>query len=308
MGEVISLAERAHARVAAAQIARDGWPAARDVLLRPRLAVDVPGGRARRPAVSRRASGARRARRAPSARRADDIGPRGRRGAPSALGMPLVWPERWPAHRPRRDARRRAGRRARAAPRRSCSPRAAWPSAAASTSTIPRSLAEAAAAAGLGLDAVPARRRRPLRATARSRHAAPRLLAQGADEPAGAAGRPPALRRRGPHRPRPGRVRAPALRRPRRPSSPDAARLGHTPRPCCGAPLRWAYRMLGRRYPRLLVGRPAPVRAPRRRRRRRRCCSLYVDMSGDGVRADRRRRAGPRAARERASPAGRSRG
>ena len=138
MGELISLAERRAARADAHA------PPARPrvtLLLRPRVAVDVPGGRARRAAASPACAGSppsatalagrpRRAaalRSAPPSERAD------------ALRLPLVWPERAPDGRAQRDARRRAWPPSAAAPRRSCSPPAGWRSAAATTSTTPRS-------------------------------------------------------------------------------------------------------------------------------------------------------------------------
>ena len=73
----------------------------------------------------------------------DDVGAAAVRRAAeeraAALRLPLVWPERFPDRGPRRDAGRRATPPSAAAAPRSCWPRRGWRSAAASTSTIPRS-------------------------------------------------------------------------------------------------------------------------------------------------------------------------
>ena len=112
--------------------------AARELLLRPRVAVDVPGRRARRPALRRCALAAGRRRR--PCRAARDLA--AQRGAvedrAGELRMPLVWPEEQPV--PGRSACASPPLpSSAAAPPSSSSRPAAWPSAAATTSTTPRS-------------------------------------------------------------------------------------------------------------------------------------------------------------------------
>ena len=110
MGELISLAER---RAARAERGRAARAPARELLLRPRVAVDVPGRRARRSALRRRALAAghrrgaagRRATRGRAARR----GRGARRRAADAAGVARAAAR----GRTQRDARRRPGRRAR---------------------------------------------------------------------------------------------------------------------------------------------------------------------------------------------------
>ena len=182
MGELISLAERRAARADADA-----------PLARPRASFyfdlaspwHVPGGRARRPALRRRALAAGHRRGAPG-RPPTAVALRGAaEERADELQMPLVWPEPLARGRAQRDARRRHGRRAR--------PRAEFVLAASRLAFCggfdlddPEMLAEAAAAADLGLEdcleaAGEVRRDGPME------QAALRLLAQGADTLPGAA-------------------------------------------------------------------------------------------------------------------------
>ena len=170
---------RAHARRGRRRPARP-----RHVLLRPRVAVDVPRGRARRrlfpalrwrPAVTEALHAGQ-----PALRRRRARGGAGRRrGARRELQMPLVWPDRYPRGRaPRCASRRSAAERGRAAPSSLAAGRLAF--CGGFDLDDPEVLAEAAAAAGLGLSrSWPRRATAP--ATARSRPAGRRLLAAGAD-------------------------------------------------------------------------------------------------------------------------------
>ena len=133
MGELISLAER---RTARAEAHAPPIATARELLLRPRVAVDVPGRRARGPAVRRCALAAGHRRGASGGR---DAG--AQRGAVAEraeeLQMPPVWPRCRHGGRSAMRVAALAVERGRAAD--SCWPPAAWRSAAATTSTIPRS-------------------------------------------------------------------------------------------------------------------------------------------------------------------------
>ena len=203
MGIVISLADHRPERRGSA----GGRAPSRDLRLRPRVPVDLPRGRARRPPVRRRqlAPGVRRRPPGP-ARRGRPVGPRTAVTRPSARppsGVPASCACRWSGP----TARPTAGRRcasprsppSRTAPRRSSSPPAGWPSAAAIDLDDPETLAEAAAAAGLGLDDTLAAAA-DLGRDGALEEAARRLLAQGADDLPVLQRRAHALRRRAPRR------------------------------------------------------------------------------------------------------------
>ena len=196
------------------------------LLLRPRLAGDVPGRRAGRPPASPVVAWRRPCADALGAGRARS---RSERGVPpsaraATLRLPLVWPERRPARRRAPCASRRSPASAAAAPP-SCSPPAAWRSAAASTSTTPRCSPRPPRPPSLPLDDCLERRR-----TTRARRrdggaAASACVALGADTlPAVRVG-PLALQRRG---------------APRRGGRRRAARVAPRRRaPCTGGPRRW---------------------------------------------------------------------
>ena len=109
MGELISLAERRAARAEARRAAR---ATARELLLRPRVAVDVPRRGAGRPALRRRALGAGHRRRAAGRPRTPRRSARRSRSAPRAADAARLARVAGRG-RAQRHARRRAGGRAR---------------------------------------------------------------------------------------------------------------------------------------------------------------------------------------------------
>ena len=236
---------------------RRSWRSAQAgrVLLRPGVAVHVSRGRAHRSPVPGRALGPR-VGRGPAPRRSVERrrASRGRRPARPRAAHPA---RPGPTARPRARAARCApppSPPTAARPRSSSSPRAGSRSAAASTSTIPEVLAEAAAAADLGLEGCLAAARDERVATAPIEEAGRTLLAAGADRAArrcasaGTCTRASSASRR---RPPPSAGAAPRRAARRHPAAarPGARRLEGHNGACCRPAAAGGYARLGRAVP-----------------------------------------------------------